>query len=159
MKTPRWRRKLMIRDAPAGAQEGGYMHDMTIGQAARAAGVNVETVRYYERRGLIAQPPTPADGGSRRYAPSAVRCIRFIKDAQAIGFSLAEISELLSLRGHPGATCRDVRKLAESRRAEVQERLKQFQRIAGILDDLIESCPGDGSLQTCSILEAIDQDA
>jgi len=135
------------------------MHDMTIGQAARAAGVNVETVRYYERRGLIVRPPKPADGGFRRYPPSAVRCIRFIKDAQAIGFSLAEILELLSLRVHPDATCRDVRRLAELRRAEVQERLKQLQRIAGVLDELIEACPGDGNLGACSIIEALERDA
>ncbi len=64
------------------------MQELTIGQAARAAGVNVETVRYYERRGLIARPPKPADVGIRRYAPSTLRCIRFIKDAQRIGFSL-----------------------------------------------------------------------
>jgi MerR family mercuric resistance operon transcriptional regulator len=132
---------------------------MTIGQTARAAGVNVETVRYYERRGLIARPPKPIDGGFRRYAPSTARCIRFIKDAQGIGFSLAEISELLTLRVQPGATCRDVRNLAEQKRAEVQERLNQLQRIAGVLDELIEACPGGADLGACSILEAIDRHA
>lgn len=135
------------------------MHDMTIGQAARAAGVNVETVRYYERRGLIPRPPKPADGGFRRYAPSTVRCIRFIKDAQGIGFSLAEVSELLSLRVQPEATCRDVRRLAEQKRVEVQERLTQLQRIAAVLDGLIETCPGDANLGACSILEALERDA
>ncbi len=135
------------------------MHDMTIGQAARAAGVNVETIRYYERRGLVLRPPKPAGGGFRHYSPGTVRCIRFIKDAQGIGFSLAEISELLSLRGQPDATCRDVRRLAEQKRVEVQMRLEQLKRIAGVLDRLIEACPGDGNLGACSILEAIERDA
>ena len=134
------------------------MRDFTIGQAAHAAGVNVETVRYYERRGLIARPPKPAAGGFRRYAASTVRCIRFIKDAQGIGFSLAEISALLSLRVEPDATCRDVRRLAERKRAEVQERLDRLQRIAGVLDDLIEACPGDADVGACSILEALGRD-
>lgn len=135
------------------------MQDMTIGQAARAAGVNVETIRYYERRRLIPQPPKPSDGGIRRYAASTVRCIRFIKDAQGIGFSLAEISELLSLRVRPGATCRDVRTLAEQKQDEVQERLAQLQRVADVLDELIRTCPGDAHLGACSILEALDRDA
>lgn len=135
------------------------MHDMTISQAARAAGVKVETVRYYERRGLIARPPKPVDGGFRRYATSTVRCIHFIKDAQSIGFSLAEISKLLSLRVQPDATCRDVRRLAEQKRVEVQERLTQLQRIADVLDELIETCPGDANLGACSILEALERDA
>lgn len=135
------------------------MHEMTIGQAARAAGVNVETVRYYERRGLVPRPPKPADGGFRRYPPSTVRCLRFIKDAQGIGFSLAEISELLFLKVQPDATCRDVRRLAEQKRVEVQDRLKQLQRIIGVLDELIEACPGDASLGACSILEALERRA
>jgi len=135
------------------------MNNMTIGQAARAAGVNVETIRYYERRGLIARPPRPADGGFRHYSPGTVRCVRFIKDAQGIGFSLAEISELLSLRVHPDATCRDVRRLAEQKRVDVHTRLEQLRRIAGVLDELIEACPGDGNLGACSILEAIERDA
>lgn len=134
------------------------MQDMTIGQAARAAGVNVETIRYYQRRGLIAEPPRPSGGGFRRYGPETVRCIRFIKDAQGIGFSLAEIAELLSLRGRAGATCGDVRKLAERKRAEVRERLDRLTRIAGILDTLIEACPGGGDLDACSIIEAIERD-
>ncbi|MCE0507328.1 MerR family transcriptional regulator [Roseivivax sp. GX 12232] len=132
---------------------------MKIGQAANAAGVNVETVRYYERRGLIARPPKPTTGGFRQYAPSTVRCIRFVKDAQKIGFSLAEISELLSLRVQPGATCREVRSLAEQRRAEVQERLNDLQRIADVLDELIDTCPDKESLGACSILEAIEREA
>ncbi|WP_200879682.1 MerR family transcriptional regulator [Palleronia rufa] len=130
---------------------------MTIGKAAEAAGVNVETVRYYERRGLIAQPPKPADGRARRYAPSTVRCLRFIKDAQRIGFSLKEISELLSLRARADASCGHVRDLAVQKRREVQDRLERLQRIAGVLDEVIADCPGDGNLRACSILEAIER--
>jgi len=133
------------------------MRDLKIGQAADAAGVNVETVRYYERRGLIAQPPKPADGRARRYAPSTVRCLRFIKDAQRIGFSLREIAELLSLRARTNASCGEVRDLAVQKRREVQDRLEGLQRIAGVLDELIADCPGNGDLLACSILEAIER--
>lgn len=133
------------------------MRDFTIGQAAEAAGVNVETVRYYERRGLIAQPPKPADGRARRYAPSTIRRLRFIKDAQRIGFSLKEISELLSLRARADASCGDVRDLAVQKRREVQDWLEGLQRIAGVLDELIADCPGNGDLGACSIIEAIER--
>ncbi len=133
------------------------MAEPTIGQAARAAGVNVETIRYYERRGLIAQPPTPREGGARRYSTATVRCLRFIKDAQRIGFSLSEIAELLSLRARADASCGDVRNLAVQKRREVQDRLERLRRIAGVLDDLIADCPGDGDLGTCSIMDAIER--
>ncbi|MBA3326304.1 MAG: MerR family transcriptional regulator [Rhodobacteraceae bacterium] len=133
------------------------MAELTIGQAARAAEVNIETIRYYERRGLIAQPPTPSDGGPRRYGTAAVRCLRFIKDAQRIGFYLGEIAELLSLRARADASCGEVRDLAVQKRLEVQDRLERLQRIADVLDELIADCPGNGDLGACSIHEAIER--
>lgn len=133
------------------------MAGLTIGQAARAVDVNVETIRYYERRGLIAQPPTSRDGGARLYGTATVRCLRFIKDAQRIGFSLSEIAELLSLKARSNASCGDVRTLAVQKRMDVQKQLERLHRIAEVLDDLIADCPGDGDLDTCSILGGIER--
>src|SRR3546814_18803739 len=79
------------------------MTRFTIGRAAKAANISVETIRFYERRGLIAQPRKPAGGGAREYDEDAVARIRFVRQAQDIGFSLREIGELLSLRADPGA--------------------------------------------------------
>jgi MerR family mercuric resistance operon transcriptional regulator len=78
---------------------------MRISEAARAAAVGVETVRYYERRGLIERPPRPATGGYRSYPPDTVQRILFIRQAQGLGFTLSEIEELLALRADPSADC------------------------------------------------------
>jgi len=131
--------------------------DLKIGQAAQAAGVNVETIRYYERRGLITQPRKPLDVSARRYDVAAVGRLRFIKDTQRIGFSLNEIADLHFLRGRADANCREVRNLAVQKRSEVQDRLDGLQRIANLLDELIDDCPGKGDLSACSIIEAIER--
>ena len=133
------------------------MADLKIGQAARAAQVNVETIRYYERRGLLTQPMKPVDGRPRLYDPASVSRLRFIKDAQGIGFSLSEIADLLSLRARADANCHDVRKLAVQKRREVRERLEGLQKIATLLDELIDDCPGNGDLGACSIIGAIER--
>lgn len=83
--------------------------------------------------------------------------LRFIKDAQRIGFSLNEIADLLSLRGRADANCREVRNLAVQNRSEVQDRLEGLQRIANLLDVLIDDCPDKGDLSACSIIEAIER--
>lgn len=131
------------------------MTALTISKAAREAGVGVETIRFYERQGLIQQPPKPAGSGVRRYAPEAVAHIRFIKEAQQIGFSLREVQELLALRADPLADCSDVREQAIAKRAEVRRKIEQLQRINVALETLIASCPGSGGLQCCSIMEAL----
>lgn len=131
------------------------MTDLKIGQEARAAQVNVETIRYYERRGLLTQPTRPADGRPRLYDVASMSRLRFIKDAQGIGFSLSEIAVLLSLRARADANCHDVRKLAVQKRREVQERLEGLQKIATLLDKLIDDCPGNGDIGACSIIGAI----
>src|SRR3546814_5293952 len=104
------------------------MTRFTIGRAAKAANISVETIRFYERRGLIAQPRKPAGGGAREYDEDAVARIRFVRQAQDIGFSLREIGELLSLRADPGADCAAVRARAMERRDEVQAKLDQLFR-------------------------------
>lgn len=132
------------------------MSDLTIGKAAVRAGVGIATLRFYERRGLIDQPPKPAHG-YRIYPAETVERIRFIRQAQEIGFSLQEIAELLSLRADPDADCADVRARAIGKRDEVLARLERLQRIRDALEALIARCPGGGeNVACCTILDAMD---
>jgi len=116
------------------------MQAHTIARAAREAGVNIETVRFYERRGLIEQPPK--GDGYRIYSPDQVARIRFIKEAQQIGFSLNEIHELLALRADPSADCADVRQQAIAKLEEVRRKIEQLHQIGAALETLIAACPG-----------------
>lgn len=128
---------------------------MTISRAAERAGVGVETIRFYERRGLIEQPARPRSGGYRFYDDEVVERIRFIRQAQELGFSLREITELLSLRADPAADCGDVRTQAVSKRDEVDRKIAQLRLIRRALDALIASCPGSGALRACTIIDAM----
>ena len=125
---------------------------MRISDVAKAAGVGVETVRFYQRRGLIEQPPRPADGGIRSYPHETVVRIRFIRRAQELGFSLREVSELLSLRTDPDSSCADVRERAMAKRHEVDDKIGQLKAIRAALDRVIRACPKSGSTKFCSIL-------
>lgn len=131
------------------------MKEMTIGKAAHMAGVGVETIRFYERKGLIDQPPKPLDSGFRVYPDEAVQRIRFIRHAQEIGFSLREIDELLSLRADPSADCADVREQAMAKLEEVDRKIDRLKEIRGALKKLIAACPGRGALRVCSIMGAL----
>ena len=128
---------------------------MRIGEIAGSAGVGVETVRFYEQRGLINRPPRPNDGGYRMYPEETVRRIRFIRSAQQLGFSLGEILELLDLKAGPDARCIDVRERARAKLTEVEVKIDKLGRIRGALEELISACPGKGPARKCSILEAI----
>jgi len=128
---------------------------MQISEAAKAAGVGVETIRFYERKGLVTRPLRPAAGGFRSYPAETVARIRFIRQAQEIGFSLREIQELLSLQGDPGADCGDVRTHAQAKLDEVNRKIASLKRIKDALEALIEDCPGEGALGKCSILAAL----
>ena len=131
------------------------MKTMTISKAATNAGIGVETIRFYERKGLIKQPPKPIDGGFRFYPDETVSRIRFIRQAQEIGFSLREIEELLSLRADPSADCSDVRERAAAKLEEVERKMEQLGRIRSALNELIAACPGRGALRVCSIMESL----
>jgi MerR family copper efflux transcriptional regulator len=131
------------------------MGAMTISQAARAAGVGVETVRFYERRNLVMRPSKPPDGGFRRYPPETIEQIRFIRQAQRLGFSLREIEELLSLRADPASDCGQVRERAVAKLSDVQRKIDELQRFRRALKELIAACPGHGALRACSIMEAL----
>lgn len=125
---------------------------MTIGKLARAAGVNIETVRYYERRGLIARPARAARG-FRRYSPETLARLRFIKRAQELGFSLREISELLTLGSD---ACAPTRTLAERKRADIDARLRDLKAMRRTLTQLIRRC-AEGQTGSCPIAESLNR--
>jgi len=133
------------------------MSRLTIGKLASRSGVGVETVRFYERRGLIEQPRKPATSGFRTYSEETVARIRFIRQAQELGFSLREAGELLDLKADPAADAAAVRERAATKRAQVDEKIHQLERIRGALEALIAACPGSGALRRCSIIEALDE--
>lgn len=133
------------------------MTQMTIGEAARRAGVGVETIRFYERKKLIAQPLKPAGGGYRVYPEETVEGIRFIRQAQELGFSLREIVDLLSLRADPQADSADVRTRALLKLTEVEHKISQLKHMRVALKTVIAACPGQGTVECCSILEAMSR--
>lgn len=131
------------------------MHTMTIGQVAKHAGVGVETVRYYERRGLLEAPPR-RDSGYRQYSQDVIRRIQFIKHAKDLGFSLKEISELLGLRVDPDTTCSEVKQRAEVKIADIEAKLRDLQRMKTALMRLTAACSGRGPTSQCPILDALE---
>jgi MerR family copper efflux transcriptional regulator len=132
------------------------MDPLTIGQVAEEAGVGVETVRFYQRKGLVEEPPRKGTR-HRRYPRKTVARIRFIRGAQNLGFSLKEIEDLMQLRITPGASKAEVKAQAEVKVAEIEEKLRDLQRMRDTLLKLIGACEGTGTLEDCPILEAFDQ--
>lgn len=128
---------------------------LTIGRLAKAAGVGVETVRFYERKGLIARPPRPQNG-FRSYPPATIAQIRFIREAQELGFTLREAAELLALRADPGADCAAVRRQAEAKLRDVDAKARRLAAMRHALQALIAACPGQGSTVACGILDALE---
>lgn len=133
------------------------MKSLTIGRLAREAGVNLETVRYYERRGLLSKPPRSASG-YRLFPAEAARRLRFIQRAQELGFSLGEIRELLSLRMSASARSRDVRKRAEAKIADIEAKIRSLDSMKRTLRKLTNSCEGCGPIAECPILESLDKE-
>mgnify|MGYP001092206371 CR=1 FL=1 len=131
------------------------MTTLTIGQLAREAGVNVQTVRYYERRGLLAEPPR-RESGYREFPESDVARLGFIRRAQALGFTLAEIGELLSLRVDPQTTSADVHARVEAKLKDVGEKMAELKRIRSALKELATSCKSHGPVGECPFLDALD---
>ena len=128
---------------------------LTIGKAAREAGVGVETIRFYERQRLVTQPLKPTGAGTRLYAADTVERIRFIKEAQELGFTLREVDELLTLRADASADCAGVRVRASAKLDDVHRKIQQLQAIGAALGQLVAACPGSGGLQACSIMDAL----
>ena len=125
---------------------------LTIGKLAQAAGVGVETIRFYERKGLLAQPPRPS-AGARRYAPHAIERVTFIRQAQELGFTLAEIKELLALRLDPGTSCAEVKARAEVKIADIESKMDRLRHMREALAEITLSCSGSGPTSECPILD------
>jgi MerR family mercuric resistance operon transcriptional regulator len=131
------------------------MDGLTIGKVARGAGLAIDTVRYYEREGLLNKPARTITG-YRHYTPDAIARLRFIRQAKELGFSLSEIRELLALRVTPGKSCADVRAHAEHKIADVDRRIASLKRVRGALVKLASACSGKGPVSQCPILEALE---
>ena len=132
------------------------MTTLTIGQVAKKSQVKIDTVRYYERRGIIPEPPR-RNSGYRQYPEDAVTRIRFIRWAKDLGFTLKEIGVLLALRLDPRATSRDVRTRAKAKIADIDEKFRTLQRMKKALAGLEAACSGRASVSDCPILEALEE--
>lgn len=130
------------------------MASLRTGELAQLAAVNVETLRFYERRGLLPEPPRRASG-YREYPPEAVERIGFIKRAQELGFSLNEIKELLSLKVDPDTTCAYVRDRTQDKIADVKQKIRDLRQVEKALVRLAAACPGRGSADACPILDLV----
>ncbi len=126
----------------------------TIGAVARRAGVGIDTIRYYERERLL--PPAPRRAsGYRDYGPDVVERLRFIRRAKDLGFTLEEIRELLALSTDRERGVKTVKQRAETRLGEVEQRIRELQRVKRGLKQLIDACPGHGEIEHCPILRAL----
>ncbi len=123
---------------------------LTIGKLANQAGVTIETIRYYQRKGLLQEPEKPVSG-YRQYPGDTINRIRFIKRAQQTGFTLKEISELLLLdSGH----CEDVMKMAKQKRIQIDEQIKDLTALRNVLDNLVKGCQIGSATDHCSIIDS-----
>ena len=132
------------------------MDTLSIGQVARRAGVGVETVRFYEREGLLEEPPRRTSG-YRQYSEEVVTRLHFIKRAQKLGFSLKEISELLLLRVDAQTSCEEVKERTEAKIAEVEQKLVELQHMRQALLQVASLCTGQGPSGRCPMLDALNQ--
>lgn len=127
---------------------------LTIGTVAKRAGVPIDTIRYYEREGLLPEPLRRASG-YRSYNETAVSRLRFIRRAKDLGFTLEEIRDLLALSSDRSGGVKAVRKRAEQRLASIEARIAELVRIRKGLQQLIQACPGHGDPEQCPILRAL----
>lgn len=129
--------------------------ELTIGKLAEAAGVNIETIRYYQRRGLLDQPSKPL-GGHRRYAPGQVKRVRFIKRAQALGFTLDEVGALLRLDA--ACACAETRELATRKLAVIETKMADLAAMHRALGGLVQQCDAGNSSAACPIIDVLARD-
>lgn len=130
---------------------------LSIGKVARRGGVTVDTLRYYEREGLIAAPDRGANG-YRRYPSDAIKRVQFIKRAQEVGFTHKDIKELLSLRADPNASCCDVRARAAGKILEMETKIAVLERMKSVLSKWVAECPSRGPVAECPIIDALETD-
>ena len=134
---------------------GAASKPLTIGKVARLAGVGIETIRFYERERLVADPPRK-ESGYRQYSGEIVSRLRFIHRARELGFSLGEIKELLFLRVDPGETCDHIVERAEEKIGEIDGKIQTLQRMKKALEALAKACPGQGPVAKCPVLGVTD---
>jgi Hg(II)-responsive transcriptional regulator len=130
------------------------MRQKTIGWVAKTAGVNVQTVLYYERRGLLPTPSRSASG-YRLFDDEVVKRIRFIKRAQELGFSLKQIGALLALQGEQDASCAEVSRMAASHLEDIEQKIHDLERMRAALVPLVNACPARGPLKACPIMDSL----
>ncbi len=126
----------------------------SIGQIAKISGISVETIRFYEKEGLL-EKPQRKESGYRQYDESVIERLSFIQQAKGLGFTLAEILELLSLEIKTGTTSKDIKQMAQSKLHTIEEKIKMLKRMQRTLKDLVIQCDGQGSIEQCPILNAI----
>lgn len=131
------------------------MELLKIGEVARRGGVRVDTLRYYERMGLL-EEPTRRPSGYREYRPSVLPRLHFIRRSKELGFSLRETRELLGLRVSKDRSCADVRETAEAKLAAIEAKIRDLQRMRRALKKITESCSGEGPTSECPILDALE---
>ena len=129
---------------------------LTIGQVAKRSGIGIETVRFYEREGLIEDPPR-SGSGYRLYPEEAITRIQFTRRAKELGFSLKEIKELLSLSVSPGTTCKDIKNRAQAKLTDIEDKVRTLQRMKKVLAKVTAACSEEGPVSNCPILEAMEQ--
>ena len=127
---------------------------LSIGQVAKQTGVAVDTIRFYEKQGLLGRPPRTA-GGYREYDPEAVRVLRFIARAKALGFTLREVKQLLRLHRGSRSTRADFRTLAREKLSDIESRIAGLVKMRNALRPLVARCDGEGPLEGCPIVEAL----
>ena len=131
------------------------MKSLTIGQVAERSGVGVETVRFYEREGLIPKPDR-SSSGYRQFDDKTIDRLQFIRRAKELGFTLTEIKELLSLRLDATTSCADIKSRTEAKITDIDEKIRTLKRMKRALKKLTSECSGRGSISECSILDALD---
>ena len=132
------------------------MQHLSSTRLAQLGGVNLETVRYYERRGLLPAPPRTL-AGYRQFPPEAAQRLRFIKRAQELGFSLDEVQELLALRVDPQQHCTDIRTRAKGKIADIEHKMRTLAAMKTVLRGLVEQCENCAS-EDCPILASMEQE-
>ena len=130
---------------------------LTIGEVAKQTGVTVETIRFYEKQGLIATPHR-SESGYRQYKAETIKRVRFIQRAKDVGFTLKDIAELLALKKEPGTSCSDIKLRALEKMSEVDKKVEDLKRIHDSLSQLVVKCSGSGDLSECPILESLELD-
>ncbi|WP_424196657.1 Hg(II)-responsive transcriptional regulator (plasmid) [Ampullimonas aquatilis] len=129
--------------------------ELTIGKLADASGVNIETIRYYQRRGLLDEPPKPL-GGHRRYAPEQAKRVRFIKRAQALGFTLDEVGALLTLDA--ASACGKTRALAVRKLGLIEQKMADLAAMRQALGGLVQQCDAGDGYTACPIIDVLAKD-